>query len=83
MRVPYESRIVAFIDGVKIEIARFRRAPSSVEIRLLTRGLGCLWQQERTLRNDETITARWTPPGASALAHSQRAGHALKCKHSQ
>lgn len=79
----YKSRIMAVIDGCVFEVARFRRGLTNYDIRYCTRHLSAPWWIEKTLNRHETITSRWSPPGASALAHSQRAGHALKCKQSQ
>lgn len=79
MVVPYKSRLMALIGSDLIELVRFRRAVTSADIRFYTRGLSCPWRQEKTLRNDETITARWMPP-ISHEAHRQRAAHALAHK---
>lgn len=76
MTLPYKSRIVAFINGEPFELARFRRAPSSCDIRLITRSLSCMWRHEKTLRDYETITSRWSHPGGSAGAANARAAHA-------
>ncbi len=77
---PYRSRIIALIDGIQIELARWtRRCPASTEIRLLTRGLSCQWWQENTLTGKETLTPRWMPP-MSAEAVRARQAHASRCK---
>lgn len=69
---------MAMIDGCQIEITRWKhRFPGNAEIRLITRGLSCLWWHEKTLGPRETITPRWEPPIDRVRRH---AAHALKCK---
>lgn len=62
MTIPYKCRLVALIAGDEIEIARYKRAPASVTIRLTTRGLSCPWRCEKTLADRDTITPRFLPP---------------------
>lgn len=62
MTIPYKCRLVATIDGNDIELARYKRAPASLTIRLTTRGLSCPWRCEKTLADRDTITPRFLPP---------------------
>lgn len=81
MKLPYQSRIMAVIDGCLFEIARFRRCPTHADVRGITDGLSAQWWIERTLNRFETITPRWSPPDASPSASRARITEARKFRH--